>query len=462
MDGKNAIFDPMKTRVNLLIAFGILVLLSLTVVQYYLVSTAYEYKVAEFRAEIKDRISELTDDFANIDRELVMRKDSLYKDMADGYTTDKQARMMIRQRLIENNYRDEITAKLLKEFQTKMPEYKIDFAVVLNKFVIYDDLLPADTIYAEKAAIDNKIYGNLTSLENAFPIRSYLRSGSGATDEQQIKYLTEDSLYVSVHNSEMIIFKRMALILAFAVFSILTLVTLFVIAVRALIRQKKISDIKTDFINNITHEFKTPLTTLAVSTKILQRPDILGNPTVMTEIVDTISRQNNRLHQLLDQVVLNSVGSEFIELNQEKVNINHLLQDIIADFQHFEQHIHIQFDKSDEDMLISLDKFHLTTALLNVLQNAVKYGCRNIIVACRRMDDMAFISVQDDGPGIKSANLPLLFDKFYRVREGNLHTTKGLGLGLYYVEQILRAHQGSVRVQSQPGKGAEFTLCLPV
>ena len=252
----------------------------------------------------------------------------------------------------------------------------------------------------------------------------------------------------------------MALILIFAIVSILTLIILFIIAIKALIKQKKVSDIKTDFINNITHELKTPLTTLAVATKILQRNEIRENEHAFTSVVDTIDRQNNRLQQLIDQVMTSSLGYEEMELRKEKVAAHPFLNRIISDFKITCPNITIVTHFNAFETTLVLDTFHLATAIVNVLENAVKYGCTNITVNTSSENNRFNISMQDDGIGIAKNKQLFLFDKFYRVEQGNLHSTKGLGLGLYYVDQIVKAHQGTIQVISEPGKGATFNLRL--
>ena len=269
----------MKKKINLLIGFSALVLVVLSAIQYYLVKTTYEYKVEQFRSEIKAKIAKITNDYSDIDSTIFSKKDLLYKQLAENYLRDKSTRFHIKNALLQNEFKSELTRKLQEEFENEIPNLTIDFAIVLDKFVIYDATKEADTIFAEKPFIENKLYGDLASLDDAFLIRNYVGTTSGSFKKQELnsdyKLLTEDTLYVSIKNWEYIVLKRMALILIFAVFSILTLITLFVIALKALIKQKKISDIKTDFINNITHELKTPLTTLSVSTKILERKEII-------------------------------------------------------------------------------------------------------------------------------------------------------------------------------------------
>ena len=154
--------------------------------------------------------------------------------------------------------------------------------------------------------------------------------------------------------------------------SILTLITLFVIAIKALIKQKKVSDVKTDFINNITHELKTPLATLGISTKILERKDIRENDENFNAIVNTISRQNNRLQNLIDQVMANSLAENEIELQKEKIETEDFLLSIINDFKIAFPKINLKTDFQTQKTILVLDKFHLTTAFLNVLGKCCK------------------------------------------------------------------------------------------
>lgn len=451
----------MKQKINLLIVFSAIVLIALSGVQYYLVKTTYDYKVAQFHTEIKDEIAKITNNYSDIDSTIFNKKDLLYKQLAEDYIKDKKTRFAIKNALLQNEFKSELTRKLQRKFEKEIPNLSIDFAIVLDKFVIYNNIQKADTVFAEKPFIENKLYGNLASLDNAFLVRNYVGTTSDSKLNSNYKLLTEDTLYVSVHDWEMIIWKRMTMILVLALFSILTLISLFVIAIKALIKQKKVSDIKTDFINNITHELKTPLSTLAISTKILERKEIRDNDVHFDNIINTISRQNNRLQHLIDQVMSNSLGVNKIELHKEKIATESFLNAIVEDFKIANPKVNIETHFNTKETTLVLDKFHLTTAILNVLENAVKYGCNNILVATSMRNNDFNISIQDDGIGISKNKHSLLFDKFYRVEQGNLHNAKGLGLGLYYVDQIIKAHKGTIAVVSDLGKGAIFNISIP-
>ena len=452
----------MKQRINLLIGFSVVALFVLMTVQCYLVKTAYEYKVAQFHTQIKNEIAQITNNYSDIDSALVSRKEVLYKSLSEKYMKGKKSKLDIKNGVLNAQSQNIITQKIKRKLEKDLPDFKIDFAIVLNKFILYKNEQEADTIFSEKPFIQNKLYGNLASLNHAFLVRSYVETTNGTFENEEYKLLTEDSMYVSVIDWEMIILRRMTFILILSLFSILTLITLFVIALKALIKQKKVSDVKTDFINNITHELKTPLATLGISTKILAQKNIRDNDENFNSIVNTISRQNNRLQNLIDQVMANSLAENEIELQKEKIEAEDFLLSIVNDFKITFPKINLKTDFQTEKTILVLDKFHLTTAFLNVLENAVKYGSNTITVKTKIVEKQFSISFEDDGIGIAKNKQAFLFDKFYRVEQGNLHNTKGLGLGLYYVDQIVKAHQGSVNVISDLGKGTQFTILLKV
>ena len=449
----------MKRKINLLIGFSSLVLLMLIVIQIYLVKTTYDYKVEQFHNEIKDKIGNITNNYTELDSSIFSKKDILYKGILEKFINDEDYRKQIKEELRDNEYRSALTQRLQKKLKRAFPENDVNFTVITTKFIVFN-AAKTDTLFAEKPTINNAIYGDLTSLDNAFQVRNYVGTTSGFKNADY-KLLTEDTLYVSVEGWEQIILGRMTTLLILSILSIVILISLFIIAIKALIQQKKVSDVKTDFINNITHELKTPLTTLSVSTKMLERKEVKENEAMFNSILDTVNRQNNRLQNIIDQVLHNSLGFEEIELQKETVKTNALLKTIITDFNLAYPKVPIHYKFKTDETILSLDKFHLTTALNNVLENAVKYGCQNITIVTSLENNEFNISIQDDGIGIPINKQSLLFEKFYRVEQGNLHNTKGLGLGLYYVDQIIKAHKGSIQVVSEMGKGASFVISIP-
>ncbi len=396
----------MKQKINLLIGFSAVVLIALMAIQYYLVITTYEYKVEQFHTEVKEKIAKITNDFTDLDSTVMNSKDIYYKRLLDNYIQNKNYKSQLKSNLLANPYRDVLTELLRRKINLEFPKNKIDFAVITNKFIVFNSAQKSDTIFSEKPVIGNILYGNLATLDDAFSVRNYVGTTNGASN---YKLLTEETLFVSVKNWEQIILRRMATILILSILSMVILISLFVIAIRALIKQKKVSDVKTDFINNITHELKTPLTTLSVSTKILERKEVQENEAIMNSVIETIIRQNIRLQNIVDQVMNNSLGFEEIELQKEKVKPNSLVKTILDDFHLAYPNVEIQSELSTLELNLLLDKFHLTTAITNVLENAVKYGCQNITIKT----------------------------------------------------EIIKAHKGSIKVVSDLGKGALFTISIP-
>ena len=455
---------PMKKRINLLIAFAAVVMVGLCAIQYYLVRTAYDHEVVEFRNEIKDKIAKVTNSNSDTDAAFYQQKEAMYKRVAENFIANKGMRALIKDTLVENQYKAELTRKLQQELKNEFPQLSLDFAIVLNKFVVYKQGKAPDTIYSEnKPQLNNKIMGNLASLDDAFLVRHYVNTISGSTSSTHVPYqiLTEDSFYITVYNWKQIILQRMMMLFVFSVISILTVITLFVVAIKALLKQKKLSDIKTDFINNITHELKTPLTTLSISTKILARTNIRLDNEAYDTLLQTIARQNARVQDVIDQVLNKSLRHDEIQLNKEKIAAHCLMNNIVNDFTIVYPGVAVNMTLTANEAELTLDKFHLTTAIVNVMENAVKYGCRNITVKTTFVNGLLTIGIADDGIGIPKGKQSLVFDKFYRVEEGNLHNTKGLGLGLYYVNQIVKAHKGTISVVSDLGKGALFNITIP-
>lgn len=448
----------MKQKINFLIVFSSIILIVLIAMQYYLVKTSYEYKVEQFHMEVKEKISKITNDFTDIDSSVVQNSELHNSTLLKNYISNKNFKYHFKEKFLANPQRSLLTALLEKKINLEFPKNKIQFAVISNKCIVLKSNQKTDTIFSKEASIQNISYGNLTTLKDAFPVRNYVTTTNGNYNQ---KLLSEYTLFVSVKNWEFIILRRMAIILVFSILSIVILISLFVITLKALIKQKKVSDVKTDFINNITHELKTPLTTLSVSTRMLERKEIQENKEILNSLLQTINRQNVRLQNLIDQVLSNSLGFEEIELQKENLKINSFVQTIISDFHLAYPNIIINSNISTIETTLFIDKFHLTTALNNVLENAVKYGCKNITITTSLKNSIFNLSITDDGIGIAKDKQLLLFEKFYRVEQGNLHNTKGLGLGLYYVDQIIKAHKGTVNVASDLGKGASFTIAIP-
>ncbi len=237
--------------------------------------------------------------------------------------------------------------------------------------------------------------------------------------------------------------------------------TLFVI-----LKQKRLSEIQKDFINNMTHEFKTPISTIAVSTEVLKDTNIVQQPDRLLQYATIIENENKRLKQHVERVLqMAKLDKEDVGLKKETVNLHEIIHEVVQSIdlalREKQGSIHLRLNASSANL--QADRHHLTNVIFNLLDNAIKY-CTNqpsITIQTELNGSNISLTVQDNGIGISDENKRRIFQKFYRVPTGNVHDVKGFGLGLHYVKQIVEAHRGRITVASEPGKGCAFTILLP-
>jgi signal transduction histidine kinase len=232
-------------------------------------------------------------------------------------------------------------------------------------------------------------------------------------------------------------------------------------------RQRRLDNLKTDFINNMTHEFKTPVASISLATQMMKNEKILADPAKILRYSGIIEEENKRLSGHIENVlqVARYDKGEFA-LNITDINLTELLNDICDSLQLRIQNENGELTRefnAQRDTIMG-DKSHITNVFFNVIENAIKYRrdeSLHIKVATRSNDRGVYIAITDDGIGISKENQKMIFEKFYRVPTGNIHNVKGFGLGLSYVKIIIDAHWGSIKVDSEPGKGSTFEIFLP-
>lgn len=236
--------------------------------------------------------------------------------------------------------------------------------------------------------------------------------------------------------------------------------------VQVIYRQKKLSEMKTDFINNMTHEFKTPIATISLATDSISSPIIMSQPEKIKRFVDIIRQENRRMNSQVERVLqIAQLDKKDFQLRLADVNLHDLIQQAADNFslQVEKREGTLALDLQAERPVIHGDATHLASVVHNLLDNANKYSPEKpeITVRTRNVPNGVAIVVEDKGVGISKEARKHIFDKFYRVHTGNLHDVKGFGLGLSYVKAIATAHKGFVDVHSEPGKGSMFTVTLP-
>ena len=275
---------------------------------------------------------------------------------------------------------------------------------------------------------------------------------------------------LSLHFPEMqnYIFKSVKFLIPSIIFTLILLFT-FICTIYVIFRQKRISEIKNDFINNMTHELKTPASSISLAVEMLTDPSIKQTPAMAASATKIVKAETKRLHMLIDKVLQTSVfEGQKVSYKNKELDANKLVEEVANTFDLKVKQIGgtINTDIHAEEATIYADPMHITNVLFNLMENAVKYRNEDVDfhldVATWNEHDELHISVKDNGIGIKKENLAKIFEKFYRVHTGNRHDVKGFGLGLAYVKDIVNTLHGKIHVESEFGKGTKFTITLPV
>lgn len=252
--------------------------------------------------------------------------------------------------------------------------------------------------------------------------------------------------------------------------SLFFLIAIFVglyVLVRTLNQQQRLHIVKNDFINNLTHELKTPVFSISLASKMLHQAIDNQNAPKAKEYLSLIDLENQQLKIHIEKVLeLASLETHRFQLQREPANVHQLIKEASNHFRLIIQNKNgsLSHQLNAEHTSLDLDATHFKNALQNLIENGIKYseGVPNISISTQNLNGSIELQVMDKGIGIAPENQNLIFDKFYRVPTGNLYQTKGFGLGLSYVKQIIQAHGGTIRVESQLGQGSQFIIQLPL
>ena len=252
----------------------------------------------------------------------------------------------------------------------------------------------------------------------------------------------------------------------FVVAIIIVVLFFFGYTITVIAKQKRLSEVKTDFINNMTHELKTPISTISLSSEMILKSDFSNDPERLKRYAGIIFKENKRLENQVERVLnVAKLDKQKLILQKTNLDIHQLIIEAKETFE-FNQLEHdgkINLELNASNSIIFADQVHITNVVYNLLDNAIKY-CKNtpeIIIRSTSEKKGINIEFEDNGLGIKKDDIRFIFDKFYRVPTGNLHNVKGFGLGLFYVKMIIEEHGGTIKVKSELGKGTTFYIWLP-
>jgi len=241
---------------------------------------------------------------------------------------------------------------------------------------------------------------------------------------------------------------------------------IFIFAIIIIFRQKQLNNMKNDFVNNMTHEFKTPISTISLASQMLQDPGVGKTPEILKHISNVIRDETKRLSFQVEKVLQMAIlEKERSTLNLNEIHINSLITDIMSNFslKVTNKGGKITSKLEAKSDLALIDELHFTNVIFNLMDNALKYSEKPLLLTIETWNEKSnlLISIEDNGIGIQKEDLKQIFEKFYRVSTGNLHNVKGFGMGLAYVKKIVTEHKGSIKVESEINIGTKFTITIP-
>ena len=278
----------------------------------------------------------------------------------------------------------------------------------------------------------------------------------------------EETLIIVFPDIKSFVFKSLGWMIAGAILFTLIILAAFYITVRALLRQKKLSEIKSDFINNMTHELKTPLATISLAVDAIRNPKVVNDPEKLHYFSNIIKDENKRMNKQVETILQAALlDKQEVQLRLKELNVHDILAHIAENFklQMDERKGKLVIEPEAQNDLIEGDDVHITNMLSNLVDNAIKYSKEDVppVITISTMNYGKYLRVrlEDNGIGMNKETVSRIFEKFYRAHTGNIHNVKGFGLGLSYVRTMVDAHHGKIKVESVPGKGSVFTVDLP-
>ena len=422
-----------KHVINRLIALGLLAIFGIVGMQTYWVATTWNLNDTEFKQKAQLALY------------------SVARQLADMNNSDLPPRDIVRQQ--SNNYfivniESEIDALVLESLmRQELVRLSLD---VPFEYAIFD------------CTSDRMAYGG------------YCQATTEEEDQSladKVSYLAPDDdllYYFGIKFPERTgyIWEKMQLVIFLSVILLFT-VAFFVYSLVVILRQRRLANMQKDFIDNMTHEFKTPLSTIRIAAGVFQRDEYVAANGRLSRYAQLIHEQYERLNRQVEKVLqIAKIEKGNFEIKKEVVDLHDLIPPLVGSTRAKveEKNGLLKIDLPEGPLPINADPLHLSNILHSLLDNAVKYGgaAPRITVAGKQLKNKLTLSVTDEGPGIAKEHQERLFEKFYRIPTGNIHNVKGFGLGLFYVHQICRAHGWKIRINSKVGEGTTFLIQIPL
>lgn len=437
----------------------IFILISLSLIGIIYIQVNWLYTMIENKQEELQTKVEYA--MASVGEELVQERGSLPNlknpNTKPGFSwpSDQFLKELMRPSTIGEKYTDfEVAEKLQKAFNAQgLKDTPFEFAIISNFNLITYELKSRSFM----KVLEDTAY-------NSKPFIYPLLVPSGSTYEGLVP---DETMMVIVPNVKKIVLKQIKWMIFGSVIFTLMIISAFFVTVNALLRQKKLSAIKNDFINNMTHEFKTPLATISLAVDALRNEKVLADREKTEYFSGIIKEENKRMNKHVETILQSALlDRQEVKLSLKPIQVHAIINEVLENFELQLQtrgaRAEVQLNAAHD--MIAGDEVHFTNLISNLVDNAIKYSKENLVIriTTHSTNKYMVIRIEDNGIGMTKETQRRIFEKFYRAHTGNLHNVKGFGLGLSYVKTMVDAHNGKIRVDSTLGKGTCFTLEFPL
>lgn len=483
----------------------------LTAMQVYLMIGAYQGENERFEQSVKDALSNVRYrvERAHIEQQLnrQLDMDALQRDLINSIDSIQIGRNFENegQEIDPSNgfYNDlkstgsqgadisgQESGKLIERFDSNLDmlekdpsELKSIFKELLFGYLSYnnrDIQVPMiDSALSEELTLKgiktDYEFGIYNSFNNSFRFAKSTNSADYIYSDYQIALYSiglRNSIMLSVHfpHKTNYIISNIIFLLISVFLVILVIIALFIYSIRIIYQQRRISEIKNDLINNITHELKTPISIISLAVQALNDEDMVKIEGIRNNYINMIGQENKRLGSLVENILQSAVIEKGdFKMKFKKVNVNEKIESALKSFKMrlSEKNFNVTLKLQTEPLIVEADETHFTNMIFNLIDNAIKYSKPEdkhpiINIGAYSKDTTLFITIEDNGIGIGREDQKKIFDKLFRVSTGNVHNVKGYGLGLNYVKSIVERHKGNIEVKSELGAGTLFTVKLPL
>ena len=425
-----------RNTIRLVVILGTISIVGIVAMQVYWVSKALDDRRMAFDQEVRIALRKVAEQNANYTQTSLPHKNLINQISPNYYVVNVNSALDAN--VLEHFLRNELINSHLN----------VDF-----EYGIYD------------CGSDNMVYGNWISKTENRPesIGNQLPKWKGSDFYFGVRFPQQTMYWLGQIDVWLVLSAVLSLVVVFFGY------TLF-----AILKQKRLAEVQKDFINNMTHEFKTPISTIHISANVLSKPEIIQQPERLLNYVTIIQRENSRLQNQVEKVLqMTQTENKFLKLNREHIDLHELITKTARSFEVKikEQNGTLSLDLGNFEAWIEADLLHLSNILYNLLDNALKYSGEKkpeITIQTQIFSKKLFkkayflLKIIDQGVGIGKEHQKMIFDKFFRVPTGNLHNVKGFGIGLYYVHTMVEAHKWRIWVNSEIDKGSTFGIEIPI